>query len=73
MKELDFSSLSLIKIIQFATARQEQGHASALSGVYSEPCDWPFYFILGGVGGSYVGEQTFICHTHIIGLLRGLE
>lgn len=37
VKDLRFSSLSLIKLIQFATGRQEQGHASALSRVYSEP------------------------------------
>lgn len=37
VKDLHFSSLSLIKLIQFATERQEQGHASTLSRVYSEP------------------------------------
>lgn len=67
VKDLHFCSVLLIKLIQFATARQEQRHASALSRVYSQPCDWPFFHFggVGGVGGSYVGERTFhLPHLH---------
>lgn len=65
VKDLHFSSLSLIKLIQFATARQEQGHASVLSRMYAER--WTSMIVLFGLCGR---ERAFICCSYIIGLLR---